>query len=232
MGNNLALLERDFQEFKPLFASMGVSAGLQNLDGGCQVTYVLRRDIEADYRDRGAANSDIVLIVDEVDDLIVDGSPNTAFVETDATDSANLGIAFDALEQGRMQRPPEVSDALWREARGAYQESRTLEQMLDKPGGYTLVNGRPVLLDDRQHRTDSWSLAREALDYRLARGSGRIANPVVKSTFIVQSMPHIFAKVGNLWRTSTLAGVATIFPPSTSTFAVLRNSWPQWVPWF
>jgi hypothetical protein len=231
MGNNLALLERDFQEFKPLFASMGVSAGLQNLDGGCQVTYVLRRDIEADCRNRGAASSDIVLIVDEVDDLIINDSPNSPFVKPDATASATLGLAFDALEQGLTQRPAEVSDALWSKAKEAYKELSTLEQKLDKPGGYTLVDGRPVQLDDRQHRTDLWSLALEALDYRLARRHGRIANPVVQSTFIVQSMPHIFAKVGEKhpWRRVNGVGSICPYPPN---FAVLCNPRPQWVPWF
>lgn len=87
LTNNAGLLNKDYSQFKDLFATFGISVAnnsdFKNL-GSHQVTYCLSSDLLSYYRDavfiavEPFANT--ILIVDEVDQIIVDDKPNTRLV--------------------------------------------------------------------------------------------------------------------------------------------------------
>lgn len=153
-----------------------------------QVVYTLRSSIEHRYREGNFDLSNVVLIVDEVDELIVDESPNMSYVKLDVQMSANLRAAFEAILTG-CTKPPEIPSDLWKRANAAERDSRKLA--LGVAGGYDIIQGRAVLLDERGRVTNTWSLPLEALNYRM-----HSTDPKFQTTFYVQSMPHMLRKYG------------------------------------
>ena len=192
LENNVGLLERDFADFSSFYTSLGVSTAKRDFDADASVVYALRSDIEHAYRDRVFAGTvppfpDTVLIVDEVDQLIVDGSPNQAYVKPDAERSAGLSNALDAAAAGLRTAPSCVAADLWQRALKAHAEATALRE--NEPGGFARVGRRAVLLDSHGRHTESWTPALEALNYRLFG-----AAPRWLTVFVVQSMPHILSK--------------------------------------
>lgn len=72
LENNSGLLERDYADFAPYFAAMGVTVAKSDFSTDADIVYCLRKDIERLARDRAFRGCrpfvDTVLIADEVDE--------------------------------------------------------------------------------------------------------------------------------------------------------------------
>jgi len=106
MEANEALLLRDVAEMKPFYALFGitVSANFGGFlrDEVADITYCCRRELNVYYRNALSKNplGNTVLVLDEVDQLIVDESPNKSYVTTDIERSPLMRRMFDVWRAG------------------------------------------------------------------------------------------------------------------------------------
>ena len=106
MEANEALLLRDVAEMREFYALFGlsVSANFGGFlrDEKADITYCCRRELNTYYRNNisNEPMRNTVLILDEVDQLIVDESPNTAYVTKDMERSPQLKQMFDVFRAG------------------------------------------------------------------------------------------------------------------------------------
>ena len=134
LENNSSLLEKDFAQFKTFYEQQGVNCCTRFSDPDANVTYCLRcdpegkQDMEAFYRDSVYSGKEpfkkTVLIVDEVDELIVDGDPNVCYIKNVTGSGTQLKAAYDALRAGS-GRPAGVDDEIWSVASRAYKNSQS-----------------------------------------------------------------------------------------------------------
>ena len=116
MEANEALLLRDVAEMKPFYSSFGitVSANFGGFlrDEKADITYCCRRELNVYYRNHLSKNplGNTVLILDEVDQLIVDESPNQSYVTKDIERSPLMQRMFDTWRAGGDESEFEGSD--------------------------------------------------------------------------------------------------------------------------
>jgi hypothetical protein len=193
LENNAGLLERDYADFAPFYKALGATSTKRFADRSAQITYALREDIEQFYRGRVFEGlspfANAFLLVDEVDELIVDASPNENYVKPDVDRSAGFGAALAAVKAGSSSKPGNVSAEDWSVAQRA---SRSAAQMLENvPNGYAVRGGRAILLDGRGRPTRNWSEALAAKNFLLFGH-----RPELNTYFFTQSMPHMLLQYG------------------------------------
>jgi hypothetical protein len=127
-----------------------------------------------------------VLIVDEVDDLIVDKSPNDHYGLPHSIKSQSLTPCFGALTSNN-PKPPSIDYKLWQECKLHYKHSMTMEVGKDYCFSNTkngrlfvpIVNGKP--------NENAYKLWVEYLRYK----NDNSYKPVYKNYYFVQNMPHL-----------------------------------------
>lgn len=220
LENNSSLLEKDFAVFRKFYEDQGCSvcARFQNEDA--KITYCLRSDPEGGQDMEGVYQTGVytgrepfdntVLIVDEVDELIVDGEPNTSYVKNISTSGVQLKLAFDTLHAGSTTKPDEVDDEIWNTASATYRTA------ISKREGVDFVrSGDDVYLLDKgnivKRTVNNWI---DCLRY-LADTSYNVG---VRSRYFLQSMPHMMSQYkcilglsGSLGSTSEQEFLAKIY---------------------
>jgi len=185
----------------PYLATMDVTASMNDFSQAADVTYCLQRDLTQFYRDSiffgHSPLANTILLVDDLDDLDIDKSPNSIYGKKDDELTAPLKTYFDEfLAKGDAAEPPAaVTDSpgglaavSWSKAKAAYAQYRSMS--MDAPNGYTRVGSRLELLDARgkvvmQKYSGGLEMARYKLDGEL---------PSISSKFFYQSLPHIFGQ--------------------------------------
>ena len=231
LASNKVLRDRDFEEFSlppvraapaapgcaplpstvALFSQFGMTVS-NTLNTKADVTYIVRSELEEFYRDHKRSEAclgnydgplkNVVLLADEVDSLIVDGSPSSCFSCEDVDDTPHVVSAFLAIDAASAPsaavRPGLCGAKLWADCVDAVTQARAaLVCGQNCSGGFIIDSGTYRLLDVAGAVVYYWSLAVQYLNWK----DPRFQIPPCNSTvFYVQSLPHIirgyFAIVG------------------------------------
>jgi hypothetical protein len=195
LENNLGLLEKDTSQFrKLLFDEFKINvisaseAGEGFGEDARTITYCLRRPIESFYRksvmERREPFSNTVLIVDEVDNLIVDGDPNQSYVQVDS-DSQLFQKCFDRLMNGQTNDGT-IPTFVWKSAQEAYQSAKSWVKGRD----YRELGDKYYKLDNKgRPEKNSYYSEIEFLAYR-----DKHISPSFMTRFYLQSLPHMFSQ--------------------------------------
>jgi hypothetical protein len=224
LENNIGLLARDFGDFETFFDGFGIKASQQDFADTYQVIYCLRRDLEQCYRDgvfQGSMPFDnTVLVVDEVDALIVDDSARMNYVHEDSELSELVPRYFERLQQhGVGAAAPSSWDgfnaSVWRQCVDA---ARSANDMIARNQGYVVgPSGRFELLDENGRMKEHWYTL--PLEYIRYTKSGE--TPHLKTTYFVQSLPHIMRQY------SAIIGLSgSLGSPAEAEF--LANTYGSW----
>ena len=188
LENNQGLLQRDYENFKEFYGSMDVSTSCGDYDPTVDVVYLLRREIESSYRKRVFAGHvppfpDTVLIVDEVDELIVDGDPNSHYVKPDVQRTNGFPEAVSAITRGK-SKPETIAAEVWKLAKLACSRADQKVEGLD----YVIAQDTVVPLRDgrRAQLTYDW--------LRVLRQRIHGTDATVDSVFFVQNVSHMFSQ--------------------------------------
>lgn len=198
LSNNIGLLQRDYESFREFYDVFQVTSAASDLSVNASIVYCQRRDIEEYYRDQVQANQppfrDTVLIVDEVDQLIVDESPNTRYVETNTQLSDFIFACFSALKaDGEDARPPsthrQFNRKVWNEAKEAYTTALNKTEGVGVKGGYQLYKGKYRMNGEetgelKKHNVALWL---EYINFDLLPDY----RPVYQSRFYLQCMVYM-----------------------------------------
>ena len=100
LENNEGLLERDFATYEPFYRSFGLSCN-KTIDAESDICYCLKRHNNAYFNQQllqgGLDLSQVVLIVDEVDDLVVNEKPSLLYNCADASLTPHYRACYTAL---------------------------------------------------------------------------------------------------------------------------------------
>ena len=195
-------LFRDCNRMTPFFASMDVTASMNDFSQAADVTYCLQRDLTQFYRDSvffgHVPLGNTILLVDDMDDLDIDKNPNSIYGKRDEELTSPLKTYFDEfLSKGDAAEadPPAVTlvkDSLgavsWAKAKAAYAQYRTMVE--NAPNGYARVGTRLELLDAKgKVVAHKYSGGLEMARYKI---DGEV--PSISSKFFYQSLPHLFGQ--------------------------------------
>ena len=115
LENNEGLLERDFASYAPFYASFGLSCA-KSIDATSDICYCLKAQNNAHFNERILRGdldlSQVVLIVDEVDDLVVNEKPSLLYNTTDVSLTPHYKACYTALIKGE-GKPGKVDKAIW-----------------------------------------------------------------------------------------------------------------------
>ena len=115
LENNEGLLERDFATYEPFYRSFGLSCN-KTIDGESDICYCLKRQNNAYFNQHllqgGLDLSQVVLIVDEVDDLVVNEKPSLLYNCADVSLTPHYRACYTALLRGE-GKPPKLDKAIW-----------------------------------------------------------------------------------------------------------------------
>lgn len=184
----MGLLQRDYANFKPFFDQLGVSSSCGEYSPDVDVVYILRSEIEHSYRRRVFKGfvppfPDTVLIVDEVDELIVDGTPNSYYVKPDVERGAGFATAVRCISEAQA-KPESITDTTWALAQKACALADTKVESTDyvvtSDSVVELVRGR------RTTHTSDW--------LRVLRQRKHGKNATVDSYFFIQNVSHMFSQ--------------------------------------
>lgn len=188
LTNNQSLLSRDQGDFESIYTALGVTSAARGDGKTADITYCLRSDIDGYYSDGmftpPSMFPNTVIIVDEVDELVVDGEPNQSYVTTDSALSHELGCAFEALKADG-GRPGEVSEKIWREARGAVADASRMIKRVDY--AYNSAYGQYSTIDDRGNFTNLYHLWLEWVNFN---SSGN--PPHYQTSYMTLCTPHMY----------------------------------------
>lgn len=203
LANNEALMTRDFQSNKKFFEmfeledangglrSVTSSSSKTSIDEDADICYCLSSAVMGSYLSNvesgGKGLTDVILIVDEVDDLVIDEKPKTNYVKVDAEKSTHVKACFDQLKShgDAACKPLECDDTTWTEAQDARREVLSWRVGRD----YQKFEGKYRMLDDRQRIMQS--TVSMALDY-LNYSEGLITQVSKRSTSMVTCGPYVF----------------------------------------
>ena len=187
LENNQGLLERDYESFKDFYQSMGVTTSCGAYDANTDICYVLRRTIEHSYRNRVFEGHvppfpDTILIVDEVDELIVDGKPTSNYVKKDHDRSTGYSEAVTSYPN----RPPGIKDSVWNLVSSACKKASTKIEGKD----YVVTSSDVVALDGSgRHVSYTFDWLRVLKQRRVGGDASE------HTTFFIQNMTHMFSQV-------------------------------------
>lgn len=191
LENNIGLLEKDMAQFEKFYETfdLKVDKNFDNYSGKADITYTLRRDMESFYRMQTTEGNkpfgNTMLIVDEVDELIVDGDPNQAYVREG---SASLPVKnyIDTLASNSSASMPSGGIKwLWDAISYGVREAKSLKEGSDYR---VLHDGSYCVVEEGQLKQNTYDINLEILRYLNERNS---YNPKVQTRFYFQSMPHM-----------------------------------------
>jgi hypothetical protein len=194
LENNKGLLDRDYDTFESFYKSMGCSTS-RDYDSEADICYVLRSHLEHAYRDRVfegyvPAFPDTVIIVDEVDELIVDGSPNSNYVKADS-DFSGFSKAITAILNGQQAKPAEIDEKIWSRAKKSYNEASSKVKNKD----YKVDNvGRKIIVLDSKGGHLSYTYEWQRV---LAQQHG-FGDATIMTCFFWQNMTHMFCQYSSI----------------------------------
>lgn len=199
LENTASLKHRDCEDNKDFYDFMGITVGESSGDTfpGSQVTYCLRPDLEAHYRntiadgtnaDGGANNfKQTLLLVDEVDSVIV--CENLALRNCKFNEEMSRGLveAYRAAASGI--KPAGVTEATWQHARNAREQflarKARIPQEYAEFGGKWCVKDQKGQPDGFLHYDMDW--------YNVSLGKEDVSCSV-SDTWYVSSLPYIFSR--------------------------------------
>ena len=198
LENNEGLLQRDHENFKFFFKQMDVTTSCGVYDAEVDIIYLLRKTIEQSYRRRVFEGHvppfpDTILIVDEVDELIVDGDPNSRYVKEDIEQTAGFSEAVTLISRGAIggtghlfqpTRPDNIKAAVWNAAEDACREADRKNE-----GDDYVVTSDGVEMCKQGKRTGHTSTWLRVLRQRI-HGTSATRD----STFFVQNISHMFGQ--------------------------------------
>lgn len=209
--NNLGLLQKDYEGMKPLYREFNIKAENDGIDSpalkrttlhalqrnDCRdefchfgVTYCLRRNLERYYQDSILDSvphpfEHAVLIVDEVDDLIVDDTPNQEFSYPDCeTELFKQACGLIKSNPNVMSQfdPNSVPLQL---AQYAYEQAQSMEFRQH----YDRRDNKYVRLDNLGNPVLAYDLGIEYLSYTELN-----TPPQLKTNYYVQSIPYLLSQ--------------------------------------
>jgi hypothetical protein len=202
LENNVALLKRDYEANKQFFALFTKRDGSEItfaedfLGGDEDICYCVANTVDSYYMDSVTSNgdglSDIIMIVDEVDDLVIDADPRTNYVLRDDELTEHVLDCFEALRDGGVHAsmPAGCTHTLWQECQDA--KRRVDGWVLNKDYKKYIKKGKEEfrMVDSRGCiRTNTVSLSLTYLNW----SKGKTSYPVSKqTTSFVTCTPHIF----------------------------------------
>ena len=203
LENNEGLLAKDFAQFEDFFRNqfnINVQKADNNTPGApldkdpllvdAQVIYMTSRAMQTMYAHGVGLHpcKNVILIVDEVDDLIIDKSPNDIYGVPHIKKSEVLLECIKSLLEGGTNMPSHIDDVnTWKECKAHYKLSQRKVlgrdyDWKDGPNGRELfqkLNGKTNLY--------AYALWLEILRYQ----NDETYFPKYKSFYFVQSMPHL-----------------------------------------
>ena len=152
LENNEGLLAKDYAQFEDFYRKIfkikvakadnqtpGAPNDQDPLLLEAQVIYMTSRAMQTMYA-HGVGRmpcSNVVLIVDEVDDLIVDKAPNDIYGLPHEIKSEEMRVCFDTLLAGKVERPAAVTENTWIECNAQFKLTKKKVQNVD----YSLKEG-------------------------------------------------------------------------------------------
>eukprot|EP00052_Salpingoeca_macrocollata_P001477 m.25786 g.25786 ORF g.25786 m.25786 type:complete len:1556 (+) comp11422_c0_seq1:420-5087(+) len=173
LENNTSLRNRDFSDFEEWYRSFTKPNGSQvtvskSLDTDADICYCVKSELHSAYLsamvgEKSFDASKMVLLVDEIDELIVDGEPVTFYVRVDDDMSALLPDYFRRLQAGQ-GKPDDVNQSVWSEC--SYAVQRVKNNAFVQGKHYALRDGTTfACLDDRGNFTNTYYLELEYLNF-------------------------------------------------------------------
>eukprot|EP00056_Hartaetosiga_gracilis_P013728 m.229979 g.229979 ORF g.229979 m.229979 type:complete len:1784 (-) comp13889_c0_seq1:72-5423(-) len=216
LENNKSLRNRDFNNYKDFIRSFKKKKGSggsvtvgKNPSSKDDICYCLSSDIDSLHRSEAPEGrnpfADVILLADEVDDLIIDSDPTTAYVRHDNDHSRWVGRCFEALKQSGVNAsmPNGCPTMIWNKSKSA--RSAVASWREGKDVGFDGTKFR--ILDSRGRITTFTSMTLQYYNYI----NGYNSNPNFESVYYVVSTPHIFSQYHMLFGlTGSVGGKAEL----------------------
>ena len=195
--NNEGMLVKDFGSLKPFYenyfnikmemsddSTKGPPDDPDSKLFDAQVIYLTQRAMETFYKHGVGCQpcKDTVLIVDEVDQLIVDKNPNTAYGIPHTDKTADVVKCFAELRNGGKSKPQGVNQKLWNECRSMVTEAKRKRRGID----YEYKDSVAYLINNGITDYNAYTLW---LEYKRFLDSSGFKGYNVN--YFVQSLPHV-----------------------------------------
>ena len=200
LENNESLMKRDYESNKSFFElfqnqdGRPISAACDCLDVDADISYCLTSTINSHYMrsvtDAGEGLAQMILIVDEVDNLVIDGDPTTNYVHKDTERTQYIRGCFQELQDNgaRATRPAGCPDYVWQKAKSAKQTVDGWTEGKDYGLFRRGTTNQYRMMDKRGRLENTTSVPLQYLNYT----TGKVSNPVWQSHYFVTCTPHIF----------------------------------------
>jgi len=232
LENNEGLLERDYATNAPFYEKFGIKSGQDIGNEETQICYCLKQAINKHFLKRmvaGKLDADLsrtVLIVDEVDDLIVNEKPTAHYVKQDDEKSPAVLACYKALKDGK-QKPRDVSDDVWEEAKWAVQDAKHMQKDRD----YRIIkdakgNNKIVILDS-EGRVPKVALTAPWLKYMEYVLHGK--EPKTDTHWACICTPYIFNKYAGIFGLTGSVGGKAELSYLTNTYHAIKYDVPRFL---
>lgn len=195
LENNKGLLDRDYDTYAPFYAAFDLKPA-KRIDPTADICYCLKRENNQYFTQQlieGKLDlSEVILIVDEVDDLVVNESPTVMMLKPDDEETHKYRRVYELMNNGVTTKPDDVPQALWKDCERIVQEANTKVEHKDYVKGqgsssYLMLEQLP----DGTSRLPRLALTDDWLEYLNFKTFNTL--PVKRTFYASLCTPHMYA---------------------------------------